>query len=262
VTLAAKQQQGSMTISQGFTRGLLTVIRGYASWPFYLEIFLAMVGVIFVAWKRREWGGILIWPVVYFASYSILGVTRYFWYYAPLVPGLIIAVGLGLNAIANLIKTADRSVARVFRLDIVIPCVFLIFLLFSHGRSLWRMRTQNDPRYTIYRATGEWLNENTLPGEEVGTLEVGIIGFFANRPMVDFAGLIQPKVAEQFTSETTYEDSALWAVDNYSIDYLVLQDGLFNRLEQGYVKQNCEPVQRLQGNQYSYAWNLSIYDCR
>jgi len=261
VTLAAKQGQGSMAISQGFPRGLLTVIRGYGAW-FYIEVFLALLGVFLTVWKKRQWGVILIWPVVYFASYSILGVSRYFWYYAPLVPGFIIAVGLGLTAVAELIKSADRNIVRVFRLDIVIPSVFLIFLLFSNGRSLWRMRTLNDPRYSIYRAAGEWLNENTLPGEEVGALEVGIIGFFANRPMVDFAGLIQPKVAEQFTFETTYEDSALWAVDNYSIDYLVLQDGLFTRLEQGYVKQNCVPAQLFLGDQYSYHWNLSIYDCR
>jgi hypothetical protein len=261
VTLAAKQGQGSMAISQGFPRGLLTVIRGYGAW-FYIEVFLALLGVFLTVWKKRQWGVILIWPVVYFASYSILGVSRYFWYYAPLVPGFIIAVGLGLTAVAELIKSADRNIVRVFRLDIVIPSVFLIFLLFSNGRSLWQMRTQIDTRYSIYRAAGEWLNENTLPGEEVGALEVGIIGFFANRPMVDFAGLLQPKVAEQFTSETTYEDSALWAVDNYSIDYLVLQDGLFTRLEQGYVKQNCVPAQLFLGDQYSYHWNLSIYDCR
>ena len=100
VTLAAKQQQGSMAISQGFTRGLFTVIRGYDTW-FYIEVLLALAGVIFTVWKRRQWGVILIWPMVYFASYSILGVSRYFWYYAPLVPGFIVAVGLGLTAIAE-----------------------------------------------------------------------------------------------------------------------------------------------------------------
>jgi hypothetical protein len=261
VTLAAKQQQGSMAISQGFTKGLLTVIRGYDSW-FYIEVLLALIGGILTVWKRRQWGIILIWPVVYFASYSILGVTRYFWYYAPLVPGFIIAVGLGLTAIAELIKSTDRNIVHVFHLDSVLPNVVLLILVLSNGINLWQMSTHKDPRYSIYRAAGKWLRENTLPGEQVGTLEVGIIGFFANRPMIDFAGLIQPEVAEQFTSETTYEDSALWSVDNYMIDYLVLQDGLFTELEQGFVNQNCEPVKRLQGDHYSYAWNLSIYDCR
>jgi hypothetical protein len=261
VTLAAKQGQGSMAISQGFSRGLLTVIRGYGAW-FYIEVFLALTGIILTVWKKRQWGVILIWPVVYFASYSILGVSRYFWYYAPLVPGFIIAVGLGLTAITEFLKSSDRNIVGGFRLDSVVPSVILLILLFSNGIGLWQMRAQNDPRYSIYRAAGEWLSENTLPGEQAGSLEVGIIGFFANRPMVDFAGLIQPEVAEQFTSETTYEDSALWAVDHYMIDYLVLQDGLFTRLEQGFVNQNCEPVKRFQGDQYSYDWNLSIYDCR
>jgi hypothetical protein len=261
VTLAAKQQQGSMAISQGFVRGLLTVLRDYGAW-FYIEVLLALIGVILTVWKRRQWGVILIWPMVYFASYSILGVSRYFWYYAPLVPGFIVAVGLGLTAIAELLKASNRNIVHVYRLDTVLPSVILLFLLFSNGMSLWQMRTQIDPRYSIYRAAGEWLHENTLPRENVGSLEVGIIGFFADRPMVDFAGLIQPEVAEQFKSETTYEDSALWAVNNYNIDYLVLQDGLFNRLEEGYVAQNCEPVQQLQGDQYSYGWDLNILDCR
>ena len=261
VTLAAKQGQGLMAISQGFPGGLITVIRGYGAW-FYIEVFLALLGVVLALWKRRQWGIVLIWPLVYFASYSILGVSRYFWYYAPLVPGFIIAVGLGLTSIAELLKSNDRNIVGRFRLDNVVPIVILSILLFSNGIGLWQMRKQNDPRYSIYRAAGEWLSENTLPGEQTGSLEVGIMGFFANRPMIDFAGLIQPEVAEQFTSETTYEDSAVWAVDNFMIDYLVLQDGLFTRLEQGFVNQNCEPAKRFPGDQYSYDWNLSIYDCR
>ena len=124
------------------------------------------------------------------------------------------------------------------------------------------MRGRIDPRYSIYRAAGEWLNNNTQPGDIVGSLEVGIIGFFADRPMVDFAGLIQPEVAEQFNSESTYEDSALWAVSNYKIDYLVIQDGVFKKLEEGYAAEQCELIHHLQGDRYSSTWDLSIFDCR
>jgi hypothetical protein len=109
---------------------------------------------------------------------------------------------------------------------------------------------------------GEWLRENTLPAEQVGSLEVGIMGYYAQRPMVDFAGLIQPGVAEQFNTNTTYEDAAIWAVENYFPQFIVLHDGLFNRVEQDHVEQNCEKVKRFKGNQYSYNWNLTIYDCR
>jgi hypothetical protein len=80
--------------------------------------------------------------------------------------------------------------------------------------------------------------------------------------MVDFAGLIQPGVAEQFNTNTTYEDAAIWAVENYAPQYIVLHDGLFNRVEQDHAEQNCEKIKRFKGNQYSYIWNLTIYDCR
>ena len=262
VTLASKQQQGLMAISESFTRGLLTVIRGYASWPYIVAALLALLGVIMAIWKKRLWGIILIWPVVYFLSYSLLGVTRYFWYYAPLVPGFVIAVGLGLTAISDLIKRVIREKKNLWSLPVIFPAIVLMILFAANGRVLWQMSKHNDTRFEIYRAVGEWLRENTLPGEQVGSLEVGIMGYYAQRPMVDFAGLIQPGVAEQFNTNTTYEDAAIWAVENYSPQYIVLHDGLFNRVEQDHAEQNCEKVKRFKGNQYSYIWNLTIYDCR
>jgi hypothetical protein len=262
VTLAVKQQQGSMAISELFARGLVTILKSYTSWPNYLEFILAVLGILFAVWKKRLWVIILIWPVLYFISYSILGVTRYFWYYAPLIPGFIVAVGLGLTAISESIKIVIARKKSLSSLSLLIPGILLVILFVANGGSLWRLSNRNDPRYGIYKAAGEWLRENTLPEEQVGSLEVGIVGFYAQRPMVDFAGLIQPMVAEQFGLSTTYEDAAFWAVENMNPEYLVLHDGLFNQLEQKYVKPNCEKVKRLKGEQYSYNFDLTIYDCR
>jgi len=262
VTLAAKQQQGSMAISESFFRGLRTVTAGYSSWLYITEAVLAILGVMFAIWKKRLWIGVLIWPVVYFVAYSILGVSRYFWYYAPLIPGFIIAVGLGLTALSELIKAASRRQKSFSAFAPLVPGILLIILFAVNGSNLWQMRKNNDPRFEIYKAAGDWLRENTLPNEQVGSLEIGIIGFFAKRPMVDFAGLIQPDVAEQLRTDTTYEDAALWAVDNYKPEYLVLHDGLFNQLEQKYVEPNCVRVERLKGKRYFYNFDLTIYSCR
>jgi hypothetical protein len=262
VTLASKQQQGLMAISESFTRGLLTITSSYASWPFILEALLALSGVILAVWKKRLWVIILIWPVVYFLSYSLLGVSRYFWYYAPLVPGFVISVGLGLTAISDSITGVIREKKRLYYLPVIFPAIILMVLFAANGRFLWQMSKRNDTRFEIYRAVGEWLRENTKPDERIGSLEVGIMGYYAQRPMVDFAGLIQPGVAGQFDTNTTYEDAALWAVDNFNPQYIVLHDGLFNRVEQDHAEQNCEKVKRFKGKQYSYTWNLTVYDCR
>jgi hypothetical protein len=82
---------------------------------------------------------------------------------------------------------------------------------------------------------GEWMRDHTPPHASVGTLEVGLIGYYSQRRMIDFAGLIQPQVSNQLTAQTTYEDAALWAVEPYRPGYLVLHNNLFPRLEQGYV---------------------------
>jgi hypothetical protein len=79
--------------------------------------------------------------------------------------------------------------------------------------------------------------------------------------MVDFAGLIQPQIAAQLTSGNDYEDAAIWSVETYQPDYLVLQGGLFPRLEQEFVQENCLPVQEFPGVDYGYPANLYIFHC-
>jgi hypothetical protein len=109
---------------------------------------------------------------------------------------------------------------------------------------------------------GQWINATAAPDATVGALEVGIIGYYARRPMIDFAGLIQPEVARRLTSGKTYEDAAIWAADRYRPDYLVLHDEIFPRLEQGYAAQNCRIVQRFPGQPGGYTADLSIFACR
>ncbi len=83
-TLAAKQAQGAMAISQRFAPGFLTIAGPYTKiWYYWVELALAGLGLIWLLYKRSP-GLILIgWTALYFLAYSVLGVSRYFWYYAP-----------------------------------------------------------------------------------------------------------------------------------------------------------------------------------
>jgi hypothetical protein len=143
----------------------------------------------------------------------------------------------------------------------VLVILLLAFLALSQVQSLWSLRQRPDVRITIYRAVGEWLEANTQLNASIGSLEVGIIGFYAQRYMVDFAGLIQPDVALQLKRNTTYEDAALWAVGQYHPDYLILHDGIFPRLEDGYISKHCLLVGTFEGLSYNYSRNISIYNC-
>jgi hypothetical protein len=265
-TLVTKQQQGVMSISQRFAPGIITIAKGYASQRLYwLEAILALGGAFWSFWKKRSWILLLSWTALYFCSYSILGVTRYFWYYAPLVPGFVILTGLGITLIYETITAILRRLeishktTHIFANISVISLLFI--LLLSQGHSVWRLKQAPDTRLSIYRTVGEWLRTNTPLNASVGALEVGIIGYYAQRYMVDFAGLIQPEVALQLQRDTTYEDAALWAVGRYRPDYLVLHDGLFPRLEDEYISKTCRLEITFAGPSYNYSRDINIYTC-
>jgi hypothetical protein len=256
VTLVVKQHQGSMVISQGFASGLLTIIGWYTSWPYLLEAGLAAVGAIFLLRTVRSWVLFLCWTMLYFLAYSGLGVSRNFWYYAPLVPGFIVLLGLGIS---NIGKKLSSSRSNLFQNIIIVALILL--LVSTQGENLWLLRQRPDNRLVIYKVVGEWLRDHTPTTASIGTLEVGIIGFYAQRRMIDFAGLIQPEVSDQLTNNTTFEDAALWAFEKYHPDYLVLGEGDFPRFEKDYVYQQCKAIQHFPGQVYGYSTNLNVYAC-
>ncbi|MFC2055515.1 hypothetical protein ACFLV7_14645 [Chloroflexota bacterium] len=265
-TLAAKQQQGGMAISQKFAPGLLTIFRPFASnWFFWFEALLALVGFIFMAMRARIWLLFIAWIGLYIIAFSLLGVSRYYWYYAPIIPGFVVLAGLGITALANLVDRIqsryDTKLVGVSHFSLLMSIVLITALFLGRGIGIERLRHLADTRLPIYRATGEWLKANTPNDAKIGTLEVGVIGYYAERTIVGFAGLILPEVGKQLTFESTYEDAALWALSRYHPEYLVLHAGHFPRLEQGYVNDHCQAVQRFEGEPYSYHEDLIIFYC-
>jgi hypothetical protein len=256
-TLAVKQHQGAMAISQSFAPGFLTILGWYPRWPYLLEAGLAGIGIAFMFWRARPWALFLAWTMLYFLAYSALGVSSYYWYYAPLVPGFIMLLGLGVSGISKILTSS-----RTKPFYNIITVAFLLLIVLAQAYELGKLRLRPDNRLVIYEVVGEWLRAQTPPDASVGTLEVGIIGFYSQRRMIDFAGLIQPEVSNQLTTHTTYEDAALWAVEHYHPDYLVLQENNFPRLEQEYVALHCKAIQHFPGKEYGYSMNLNVYSCK
>ena len=266
VTLAAKHNQGLMSINRNFGTGFLTIFNSFfLPWYYRIQAGIACLGIVYMIMKSRRWILFIAWPIFYSIAYKLLGAAYYFWYYAPLLPGFTVLVGLGLIGIDWILHLSDKAyypgamTRRISRFAIIafliIPAVFQIANTIKVGDK------STAPRYTIYRDVGNWLHSNTLPGARIGTLEVGIIGYYAERPIIDFAGLIQPEIASHLGRHTSYADVADYAVQRFQPDYLVLQKGLFPNLENGYASQNCRIVHRFPGAQYNYRYNIIIYEC-
>jgi hypothetical protein len=163
---------------------------------------------------------------------------------------------LGLNQIWDMGKNMNGSVVRALAVGAALGC--FVFLGFTHWRDLWRFRAQEDERIPAYYQVGDWLRKNTPQNASVAALEVGAIGYYSRRPMIDFAGLIQPDVARQLTRDTTYEDAAIYAAERYHPDYVVLLQDSFPRLREGYVARFCQSLHSIQNGQLL----IDVFACR
>lgn len=254
VTLSAKQGQGRMAISQSFAEGLITQLRILWHNPLYrIHLVLATIGLYQAITQHRSWLLLIGWNILYAVAYSSLGVTSYFWYYGPLQAGLIALTVLGVTILQDVTRK------RMWRP--VISFILTVVLLVPQLQSIRYIYNHPDQRINIYQNIGIWLKQSTPQDAAIGTLEVGIIGYYADRRMVDFAGLLQPETAQQFTSETTYDDIAYWATLHFLPQYLVLHDGLFPKLKDDKkVQSSCHTIQTFHDARYPH--QIDILRCQ
>jgi hypothetical protein len=266
-TLAAKQAQGLLNARDLFLPGLWDLTTRLASYPHNLILLAGLPAGFAIAFStRRRWLPILFWPVLYTIGYTLLGVPRYPWYYASLVPGAVAATGLALGLAMRKegSPTADGvgpSGART-GWPRLIGGALLAVLFFGQLSDLNRLHGLFDDRYAIYRQIGLWLQENTPREASVGTLEVGIIGYFARpRPMIDFTGLLQPDIAARFHPGYRYAESAVWAAERYRPDVLVLTARDYPELQTGYIAGFCELAAEFPGADFGYDRDMVVYVC-
>mgnify|MGYP001765402973 CR=1 FL=1 len=260
VTLAVKQSQAGLENAETFAPGLWRILTWFKSWQYGFALALALAGVGSLYFLNRKWLLLLGWTITYFIGYSLLGVSSYFWYYAPLVPGFIALIGLGLEAVKRIKLRVHFDRPNASMILQIVTAVVLAFLLLTQFKSLQGLLLRPDNRIDIYTQVGNWLNKNTPEHISVGCLETGIIGFYAQRRMIDFAGLLYPDIAHSLQGSSTFEDSARYALEHYHPEVVVLQEGLFPALEKDYLASVCRPMSRFQEDSYPYP--LVIYNCQ
>jgi len=229
-TLAAKRAQAGLGITGFYAHttclqglGILARAR-LAQSPLYL-LFLPAVAVGLVAmWRRAGWVRLLVlWGAVHLLGYTLLGVTPYSWYYAPLVPGLSGAAALGLVEGVRRPGRAGWPLALLWAAGLLLPLAWSDLALIRAMEGPLPppeepvSKVLPEAKVRIYEQAGRWLGEHTPPDALIGVTEVGIMGYYAGRPMLDFLGLLRPEVAEAVA-----RGDLSWALLRYQPDYLAL----------------------------------------
>ncbi len=199
----------------------------------YLLFFLSIPLGLLSSVKGESWAVILwVWAGLHAIAYQLLSVAPYHWYYAPLIPALSTASGLGI------VRGGQWLSARGFgsRYGIALAAVLSACIIAAEGLSDWGIyrvasgAVAPDPeekiykilpevKTSVYRRVGQWLGAHTPPQATVGVMEVGVIGYYSERKIIDFLGLIEPEVAEALSYWNIY-----WAIPHYQPDYIVLTE--------------------------------------
>lgn len=149
-------------------------------------VLTAITGILAELRKSRA---VILFFVFYLLFFSLLNIPNYGWYYAPYFLLVPYFSALGIVVIANFFirKYPQRSMfIRAFLVVLVALPLFIVLMTF---------RPPSTP-HAPYRQIGMWLNQNTKPTDSIAMVEIGTVGYYSERPIIDILGLVNPHNAE------------------------------------------------------------------
>ncbi len=194
---------------------------------FFTALILAGLWVIFK--DAPSFWYLPAWLILYFVAYTLLGVANFSWYFVPpvIIVTLIAAMGIGAlfgDGKAFVFSHRWRFVIAGFALIVS----FILAGIWLNQMSVLQM--QKGYRAS-YPKVGDWLAENTAKDARAATIEIGMIGYASQRPILDTMGLISPEMTNRqvgWTETVVYAVSQLWpeyavTLENTAWDWVVNQ---------------------------------------
>ena len=179
---------------------------------------LGLVGLWAVAQSRPRWMMILAWAGLYIASYIGLAVTAFYWYFLPVLPAAALLIAAGIDQFTHLLSRS-RTLARFTP----VGWALLGLVLIPQINALWLSRSATPPfSYHSYVQVADWLRANTPPDASVATIEIGIIGYYSDRRIVDTMGLVSPDMLGHLYG---WNETLFYALGHFWPDYVVAPKG-------------------------------------
>ncbi len=199
-------------------------------------LFLLPGAVAFVrhAWITRNWAALAacIWFVGYALLYAMrLPVTyQYGRYFIPAMPVYFV---IGLAGTALLARQLNAPYGRYARPRWILLRVWLLTtaLLWLAFLGLGANRYAQDVAVIEEEmvASAIWIAENTSPDALIAAHDIGALGYYGDRDLLDLAGLVSPEVIPFIRDE---QRMAAW-LDDQQADYLIVLSGWYQTLPEG-----------------------------
>jgi arabinofuranosyltransferase len=153
-------------------------------WRFF--ILLTLIG-LFTYQNQKLKAIILLNLTITISFYVLNNIHNYSWYYSSIYFSIIFLAVLGFEKIIKLIKQLKSRYIKFGFASILGVISVLIFLkLFSILP--YKVR---DNDFKEYKKVALWIKENTSKDAKIASFEIGIVGFYSERYIIDFMGLVQ-----------------------------------------------------------------------
>jgi arabinofuranosyltransferase len=155
----------------------------------------------------------------YTLFFIILNIPNYHWYYAPYYVFGFFYTGIGVAwLIKNFLSTYDLLFKTITIIFISALMPLLIYYSFITTNSHSAIGTIN----VAYRDIGQWLKDNTAENAKIAMVEIGTVGWYSERYIIDILGLVNPLNAK-FIGERKF---STW-LNHYSPDYILVHKPLW-----------------------------------
>ncbi len=169
---------------------------------------LIYIWMTFKAQKPRQWSMLLI-PVIWSVALILVYASRlpaayqHGRYVMPILPSVVMIGVIGILKIMNRRKQSliPRVLSRVLLISALLTSIAFAVVI---APSIYATDVAIINEEMV--ASAQWIDENIPKDELLAIHDIGAVGYFSPRPMLDIAGLVSPDIAP-----IVEDPDALWA---------------------------------------------------
>lgn len=180
-------------------------LRAKIGWPLLV---LSLAGIYRIATQAKSYAIIPFWTLTYFLLFLFAGTRMHMWYYVPFYAGYLILVVFGLGLVWEKIKgvlVRLASVSSVRGRPLVaaktLVAVSLAAVLIVAGlvyvqqmkRTFRLAAAQQVGWEDVHKGIGLWLAEHTQPDDTISAEDIGYLGYYSRRYILDHDGIVSPQ---------------------------------------------------------------------
>ena len=205
-----------------FIKGAMHILLWTFGNKFSLIGFFILSGVgVFHIGKSSLTFIVLLFLTFLLSFYTILNIPNYYWYDAPFIVFLFYSAAIGLEVVYSFLINYFKLNKIIILILIFSSASYFTYKQISHikfGKSSHPYLIKSHP----YEEMGIWLKNNTPIDASVAMVEIGIVGYFSDRYIIDILGLVNPFNAK-YIGERKFDK---W-LTKYHPDYILVHDPLW-----------------------------------